>query len=154
MCKGANFSLRCNHASVLNLGVIMTINVKKARHPLKRAVSRQMGGAEHLYEVASDVAKCGANAGWGNFVYYSDTVSFTKRHKQKIISCLKEDALNCGESFANFVSGFNCFKSMSQDGVMDGLYNPKSIHLTTVYNGLAWYALESVCYTIVNECEL
>ena len=135
----------------------MTINVKKARqviHPLKRAVAKKMGGAEHLYEVSSDVAKCGANAGWGNFVYYSDTVSFTKRHKQKIISCLKEDALNCGESFANFVSGFNCFKSMSQDEVMDGLYNPKSVHMITVYNCLALYALESVCYTIVNECEL
>ena len=135
----------------------MTINVKKARqviHPLKRAVAKKMGGAEHLYEVASDVAKCGANAGWGNFVYYSDTVSFTKRHKQKIISCLKEDALNCGESFANFVSGFNCFKGMTQDDVMDGLYNPKSDAMIIVYNGLAWYALESVCYAIVNECEL
>ena len=135
----------------------MTINVKKARqviHPLKRAVSRQMGGAECLYEVASDVANCGANAGWGNFVYYSDTVAFTKRNKAKIISCLKEDAFSYGESFANFVSGFNCFKSMTQDEVIDGLYNPKSIHLTTVYNGLAWYALESVCCTIVNEGEL
>ena len=154
MYKGANFSLRCNHASVLNLGVIMTINVKKARHPLKRAVSRQMGGAEHLYEVASDVANYGANAGWSGFIYCKDTIHFTKRNKAKIIDCLKEDAFSCGESFANFVSGFGCFKGMAQDEIMDGLYNPKSIHLTTVYNGLAWYALESVCYAIVNECEL
>ena len=133
------------------------INVKKARqvkHPLKNAVSRQIGGAERLYEVAADVANYGANAGWGNFVYYKDTVAFTKRNKAKIISCLKEDAFSYGESFANFVSGFNCFKGMTQDEVIDGLYNPKSIHLTTVYNGLAWYALESVCYAIVNECEL
>ena len=55
MYKGANFSLRCNHASVLNLGVIMTINVKNA-------VASKMGRAERLYEVAADVAKCGANA--------------------------------------------------------------------------------------------
>ena len=133
------------------------INVKKARqvsHPLKRAVSRQMGGAERLYEVTSDVANYGANAGWGNFVYYSDTVAFTKRNKAKIISCLKEDALNCGESFANFVSSFGCFKGMTQDEIMDGLYNQKSVHMIIVYNGLAWYALESVCYAIVNECEL
>ena len=53
--KGANFSLHCNHASVLNLGVIMTINVKNA-------VSRQMGGADCLYEATSDVATSGANA--------------------------------------------------------------------------------------------
>ena len=135
----------------------MTINVKKARqviHPLKRAVAKKMGGAECLYESAYDIATYGANAGWGNFVYYSDTVAFTKRHKQKIISCLKEDAFSCGESFANFVSGFGCFKGMTQDEVMDGLYNPKSVHMIIVYNGLAWYALESVCYTIVNECEL
>ena len=135
----------------------MTINVKKARqviHPLKRAVAKKMGGVDCLYESASDIATYGANAGWGNFVYYNDTVAFTKRHKQKIISCLKEDALNCGESFANFVSGFNCFKGMTQDEVIDGLYNPKSIHMIIVYNGLAWYALESVCYAIINECEL
>ena len=133
------------------------INVKKARqvkHPLKNAVSRQIGGAERLYEVAADVANYGANAGWGNFVYYKDTVAFVKRNKAKIISCLKEDTFSYGESFANFVSGFNCFKGMTQDEIMDGLYNPKSIHLTTVYNGLALYALESVCYAIVNECEL
>ena len=131
----------------------MTINVKKARqviHTLKRAVAKKMGGADCLYEVAYDIANYGANAGWGNFVYYSDTVAFTKRHKQKIISCLKEDALNCGESFANFVSSFGCFKGMTQDEVMDGLYNPKSVHMIIVYNGLAWYALESVCYTIVS----
>ena len=133
------------------------INVKKARqvsHPLKRAVANQIGGAECLYEAASDIVNYGANSGWGNFIYYSDTVAFTKRHKAKIISCLKEDALNCGESFSNFVSSFNCFKGMTQDEIMDGLYNPKSDYRTTVYNGLAWYALESVCYAIVNECEL
>ena len=133
------------------------INVKKARqvsHPLKRAVASQMGGAECLYESASDIATCGANCGWSGFIYYNDTVAFTKRNKAKIISCLKEDAVNCGESFANFVSSFNCFKGMTQDEIMDGLYNPKSDNRTTVYNGLAWYALESVCYAIVNECEL
>ena len=135
----------------------MTIDVKKARqvsHTLKRAVAKKMGGAERLYEVASDVATSGASAGWGNFVYCKDTVAFTKRHKQKIIDSLKEEAFSCGESFANFVSGFGCFKGMTQDQVMDGLYNPKSIHMIIVYNGLAWYALESVCYAIVNECEL
>ena len=43
----------------------MTINVKKARqvtHPLKNAVSRQMGGVDCLYESASDIATYGANA--------------------------------------------------------------------------------------------
>ena len=64
MHKGANFSLHCNYASVSIIGEYM-INVKKARqvsHPLKRAVAKKMGGAERLYEVAADVAKCGANA--------------------------------------------------------------------------------------------
>ena len=133
------------------------INVKKARqvkHPLKNAVASQMGGADCLYEVASDVATSGANASWSGFIYCKDTIHFTKRNKAKIIDCLKEEAFSCGESFANFVSGFNCFKGMTQDEVMDGLYNPKSVHMIIVYNGLAWYALESVCHTIVNECEL
>ena len=62
------------------------INVKKARqvtHPLKNAVSRQMGGVDCLYESASDIANCGANAGWGNFVYYSDTVVFYQTSQAK-----------------------------------------------------------------------
>ena len=133
-----------------------TIDIKKARlvkHPLKQAVARQMGGMDSLYESVYDISCHGANCGWSGFIYYSETVAFTKRNKQKIIDCLKEDASNCGESFANFISGFRCFKGMTQDEIMDGLYNPKSDDMTTVYNGLAWYALESVCHAIVNECE-
>jgi len=33
---------------------------------------------------------------------------------------------------------------------MDGLYNPKSDDKTTVYNALAWYALEDVAHTVYN----
>lgn len=133
-----------------------TINIKKARlvkHPLKQAVARQMGGMDSLYELAYDIACHGANCGCGGFIYYKDTVSFAKRHKKKIIDCLKEDAWSCGVSFANFISGFRCFKGMTQDEIMDGLYNPKSDDRTTVYNSLALYALEAVCCAIVNECE-
>ena len=64
------------------------INVKKARqvsHPLKRAVASQMGGADCLYEVASDVATSGANAGWSGFIYCKDTIHFTNAIKLKLL---------------------------------------------------------------------
>ena len=45
---------------------------------------------------------------------------------------------------------WTCFKGMSQCEIMGGLYNPKSDDKTTVYNALAWYALEEVANVVYN----
>ena len=134
-----------------------TYNIKKAKkasHPLKRAVMRQFGDSESFYESVSDIANYGASGGVSGFIYYSDTVNFTKRNKIKIMQSLTELSNDIGESIVSMLSHWQCLRGMSQRDIMDGLYNPKSEDKITVYNALAWYALEDVANCIYNEgCE-
>lgn len=134
-----------------------TYNIKKAKkacHPLKRAVMRQFGNSEYFYESVPDIANYGASGGVSGFIYYSDTVNFTKRNKNKIMQSLTELSNDIGESIVSMLSHWSCLKGMSQCEIMEGLYNPKSDNKTTVYNALAWYALEDVANCVYNEgCE-
>ena len=131
-----------------------TYNIKKAKkasHPLKRAVMRQFGDSESFYESVPDIANYGASGGVSGFIYYSDTVNFTKRNKDKIMQSLTELSNDIGESIVSMLSHWQCLRGMSQCDIMDGLYNPKSEDKDTVYNALAWYALEDVANCIYNE---
>ena len=131
-----------------------TFNIKQAKkayHPLKRAVMRQFGDSESFYESVADIANYGASGGVSGFIYYSDTVNFTKRNKNKIMQSLTELSNDIGESVVSMLSHWQCLRGMSQRDIMDGLYNPKSDNKTTVYNALAWYALEEVANVVYNE---
>jgi hypothetical protein len=134
-----------------------TFNIKQAKkayHPLKRAVMRQFGDSESFYESVADIANHGASGGVSGFIYYSDTVNFTKRNKNKIMQALTELSNDIGESIVSMLSHWQCLRGMSQREIMEGLYNPKSDNKTTVYNALAWYALEEVANVVYNEgCE-
>jgi len=118
-----------------------TFNIKKAKkayHPLKRAVMRQFGDSESFYESVPDIANYGASGGVSGFIYYSDTVNFTKRNKNKIMQSLTELSDDLGESIVSMLSHWQCLKGMSQCEIMEGLYNPRSDNKTTVYNAIAW----------------
>ena len=131
-----------------------TFNIKQAKkayHPLKRAVMRQFGDSESFYESVSDIANYGASVGVSGFIYYSDTVNFTRRNKNKIMRSLTELSSDIGESIVSMLSTWQFLKGMSQCEIMDGLYNPKSEDKITVYNALAWYALEEVANVVYNE---
>ena len=134
-----------------------TYNIKQAKkaiHPLKRAVMRQFGDSGSFYESVPDIANHGASGGVSGFIYYTDTVAFTKRNKAKIMQCLEELSSDCGESIIDMLSQWKCLKGLTQREIMEGLYNPKSDDKTTVYNALAWYALEEVANCVYNEgCE-
>ena len=131
-----------------------TYNIKKAKkasHPLKRAVMRQFGDSESFYESVPDIANHGASGGVSGFIYYSDTVCFTTRNKNKIMHSLTDLSNDIGESIVSMLSHWQCLKGMSQRDIMGGLYNPKAEDKDTVYNALAWYALEEVANCVYNE---
>ena len=130
-----------------------TYNIKQAKkavHPLKRAVMLQCGDSESFYESVPDIANYGASGGVNGFISYVETAAFTKRNKAKIMQCLEELSSDCGESIISMLSQWKCLKGLTQREIMEGLYNPKSDDKTTVYNALAWYALEDVAHTIYN----
>ena len=109
---------------------------------LINAVARQMGGMANFKESASDVCNHGAAGGFNGFIYYAETEAFTKKNYALIMELLSEYADDMGLRPLEFLSGFNCFKHMSDIEILDGLTNPMSDDRTTIYNGLAWFALE------------
>lgn len=115
---------------------------------LVRSTVRQCGGWDSFQESAQDVCNHGANAGFGNFIYYTDTVAFSKRNKKAILELCKEQAEEFYGSkctIYEFIAGFNCLKGITAYDVANALlcgygdYWPDQI-----YNALAWYALEEM----------
>jgi hypothetical protein len=110
---------------------------------LVRAVVRQAGGWRDFREIAEDIARHGANAGFSGFVYYRDTVAFTRRNIEDILAHAQGQALEYGATGTiDFLQMFQCLKGYSYDDLAEGLYNPRSEYRDTVYNALAWFALE------------
>lgn len=111
---------------------------------LINAVAKQMGGMANLKESASDICNYGASGGVSGFIYYSDTEAFTKRNHELIMELLNNYADDMGVNALELLNGFNCFKDKEEHEIFDGLMNPESDDRTTIYNGLAWFALEEV----------
>ena len=122
---------------------------------LASAVIRQFGGWEDFQECANDVANHGISGGYCGFIYYDDTVAFTKKHKKLIIENITQFADDVGESFTKVIAGFNCLKNsgITENDVMMALMSPRSCDedvLQQVYNALAWYAGETVAREYVD----
>ena len=115
---------------------------------LEKAVIEQYGTREEFLEAIPDIMQGGASAGVSGFIYYHETLDFTKKHFDLIIQALKDDAESFGLGLLEMLRGFRCFEGMSEDEIASGLYDPKSEDRTSVYNGLAWYALESVAWSL------
>jgi hypothetical protein len=111
---------------------------------LINAVARQIGGIKELKESSSDICNYGASGGVNGFIYYGDTVAFTTCHHALIMELLNNYVDDMGVNALELLSGFNCFKDMKEHEIFDGLMNSKSDDRTTIYNGLAWFALEEV----------
>ena len=134
----------------------MRISEFRACHILASAVHSQLGNPsiDELADTLSDVRGHGADGGFHGFIYYSDTIAFTKRHRDTILATIREDCFSMGERDpVTFVLGFRCVKDadVSPESVAVALYGNRNPgvpieDLDIVRNGLAWYALESVAH--------
>ena len=109
---------------------------------LINAVAKQIGGIKELKNYASDISNHGANSGYSGFIYYTDTVKFTKKNYALIMELLNNYSDDMGINALELLKGFNCFNNMTDYELFDGLTNSNSEERTTVFNGLAWFALE------------
>jgi len=119
------------------------INSNPDKKKLINAVLKQLGNDDYIM----DVVNHGANAGFGGFIYYSDTIAFYRKHRNDINNWVLEMAKEFDHSAVDFVCGFNCINDKEEaNNVGRCLYNGK---LTTetqlIENALAWFALEEVC---------
>jgi hypothetical protein len=108
------------------------------------AVVRQSGGWEDFTEMALDVANHGAAGGFHGWIYYTETMAFTRRNKAAILEALKEMASDLGEGVLEMVAGFGVFRNdkPSVDEVARAIYQGKGEIADQVLNVLAWFALE------------
>jgi hypothetical protein len=119
--------------------------------PLIRAVILQFGSWEYFQETAKDITQHGADSGFNGFIYYTDTVKFTRRHKVKILELASEmDSQIEGVGTIQFITGFNCLKGITADEVAKAIYTGRGDDVTQVYNALAWFALEEVTRSLVD----
>lgn len=119
---------------------------------LIRAVVRQSGGWNSFKEMAEDIANHGVDSGFHGWIYYADTVAFTKRNKAAIMAAAKAMANDLGESTYGMIAGFGCLK-MQLDEVAEAIHNPRSYDRTQVFNALAWFAAEEVARSFVDCTE-
>ena len=118
---------------------------------LIRAVVKNMGGWESFKESAQDVVDHGAACGFGNFIYYTDTVAFTAKNRKAIAELAAQQAADFGDpSEIEMILGFNVIKKDNDDltnaDIAKALYGrlTDDDKKTMIYNALAWYALEEV----------
>lgn len=113
---------------------------------LIRSTVRQIGGWEEFKSRAVDVTNHGAAGGFGGFTYYRDTVAFTARNRAAILQMADAMADDFGMpgGAVELIAGFQCMKDYSVTECAEGLFNARSEHRQTVYNALAWFALEEV----------
>ena len=126
--------------------------VKQSTVPAKliRAVVRQVGCWEDFQQIAKDVVNLGGY-GYKGFIYYDDTVAFTKRNKRAILEfAADQDSEIESVGLVKFVAGFGCLDETEDDEVARALYAGRGDAVTGIYNALAWYMLDEVCYSYVD----
>ena len=97
----------------------------------------EVKGSKELPGTFQDVVNHGADAGFGNFIYYSDTVKFFEKYSEEIFDLLAEDADSAGQSILELIATFRI-----QNTVTD---------YSTFANLMTWYALETVAHRETGE---
>ncbi len=133
--------------------------VKKERPEFRAligAVIEGIGGVERI----ADVINHGIDGGFGDFIYYADTVAFYKKYRKKINALAEELADEIGEGgVTEMVGAFNCIKSYDykterwtdkddRKDIAVCLFGGSLRNLTDdvrIPNDLAWFAAEEVC---------
>lgn len=128
---------------------------------LQQRVIEQLSGESELNKgnasTLRDVANNGADVGFSGFIYYSETCNFFDDNKDLIFEQLLDDRASMGyNSLTEMLSSFKCFKDVDTYDMEAFLINSEdesNEEQTTLKNGLAWYALESVAWQLEEQIE-
>ena len=128
---------------------------------LQQRVIKQLSGESELNQnnasTLRDVAIHGADARFSGFTYYSDTCKFFDDNKDLIMKQLLKNRVSVGySSLTEMLSSFRCFKNVDTYDIEAFLINSNdesNEEQTTLKNGLAWYALESVAWQLEEQIE-
>ena len=132
-----------------NLTMKTLIAKSEINADLIRAVVKNMNGWDSFKESAQDIVDHGAACGFGNFIYYTDTVAFTAKNRKAIAELAAQQAADFGDSSEiEMILGFNQLKhdDLTISDIARAIYGrlTDDDKKTMIYNALAWYALEEV----------
>ena len=120
---------------------------------MANAVIAQLGGWDVFSELAVDISMYGATMGVSNFTYTKDTVPFAAQNFAAIMHSISGDVADCGaESAADMMATWNSLECLPADeDIAAVLYykDPTDENYNTVFNSLAWYALETCAHSYV-----
>lgn len=131
---------------------------------LVRAVIRAVGGFESFTAMAPDVCNHGADGGFSGFIYYADTVKFTRKNKKDILKLAADmaaDIMVNGDEY-QLIADFNALKShgFTVGDVARALHgrapygdDDAGYNMRQIYNVLAWFALEEVARAYCDQLE-
>lgn len=127
---------------------LKTVKKENAAHAaLIQDVISGIGGIDYV----KDVNEHGIDAGFGDFIYYSDTCKFYKKHRDEINKMVFEMAGEFGEDAIKFVQSFRCVSEGEGQNILTCLGGGKLTEETTqIENALAWFAAETVCRMFEN----
>ena len=115
---------------------------------LYNAVIRQLG--QGYKDDLKNVVEHGADAGFNGFIYYSDTVAFTKRNYGAIMERLEDVRDSIGaSSLSSVIADFNCVDLEQHEVEQALLRRERDSNWEQVADALAKFALEEVAY----ECD-
>lgn len=118
---------------------------------IARAVIRQLGGWASFQESAPDITRHGVDGGFSGFIYYRDTVAFTKRNMPALREMVQDMAREFGQGVGEFLASFGCLRgSYNADECAQAFYSGKGEAAEAVYNALAWFAAEEVARAFDN----
>ena len=128
---------------------------------LQQRVIEQLSGENELNKdnasTLKNIANYGADSGFVGFTYYNDTCKFFDDNKELIFKQLLDDRVNSGyNSLTEMLSSFRCFKDVDTYDIEAFLINSddeSNNEQTTLKNGLAWYALETVAWQLEEQIE-
>ena len=127
---------------------------------LIRAIVAGNGGWDEFKEKAQDIADHGSQSGCGGFIYYTETMSFTAKHRPLIVEFAEEQAKELGyPSAVTMIQGFNMIKNCDfpYSDIAKALYgrlinnDPDQYYIKEqIYNVLCWYIEEEVSRSFVD----
>ena len=126
---------------------------------LIRAIVAGNGGWNEFKEKAQDIADHGSQSGCGGFIYYTETMSFTAKHRPLIVEFAEEQAADLGySSVVVMIQDFTIRDCrFSHNDIAKALYgrlsnnDPDQYYIKEqVYNVLCWYIEEEVSRNFVD----
>ena len=98
------------------------------------------------------ITEHGMAAGFGQFIYYSDTVKFFEENKTAILDQVKELAEALGEDPLSMVARFNCLQGfdLTSFDIAEAIYSDSGECETNIKNALTWFAVEEVAHAVVD----